>query len=283
MTKKPKSADKNNLKTSGPKKPKAAKAAKPVKEVKAPKEPKAAKPPVRDIVSNPQDRELFHQHLPKIQAQKERMATMQADLRNMYKSAKAHGFDKTDFDIAVALSTPEKEAKVRAEIARKMQVAQWVDSDIGEKLDFFLDPVRIPAGDRAYKEGQTAAMHHGAAKPSYDPSTEQHREYMRGYHEVQAKQLRGGIGKAEPHVLDPDQQEEKVAVPPKQAEKSTSAGEPITSGMMMTRADFKLQKDLAEKAQARQAQEAADKQAAEKAAGAGDGGSMFHKKAASPS
>jgi hypothetical protein len=264
MAKKPKSADKNNLKTAGPKKtPKPVKAAKAPKAEKAPKPPKEPKAP-RSLLANEEDKALFLHHLPKIKAQKDKLATAMADLRNLYKTAKADGFEKADFDVAAALETAEKEAKTKAKIARQLQIAQFLDADLGQQLDMFLEPSRIPAVDRAYKEGQNAAMQHLAAKPGYDPSTEQHREYMRGYHEVQTKQLKAGIGKtaaAEP---------EPKPAPPKQAEKPTSAeaGAPITSGLRMSRADFALQQELA-------------KEEAERSGAGPD--SAFQRKAAAPS
>ena len=256
MAKKSKSADKNNRKTAGVPKPKGQKA------VAAPKEP--ARKVVRTL-TNEEDKALFKHHNPKIQAQKDKVATAVSDLRALYKTAKADGFEKPDFDTATQLATPEKEAKTKAKIARQLQVAQWCEVDLGEQLDMFLEPVRIPAADRAYIGGQNAAMAHQPAKPEYDPSTEQHREYMRGYHEVQTKQLKAGIGKTEP-AKHPD------GAP---SGNSLAAGEPIVSGLRMSRAEFARQQELA-------AQELATKLEAEKGAGAAPD-SAFQRRAAGPS
>jgi len=274
MAKKPKSADKNNLKTAGPKKTKAPKPVKAAKVkvekvVKPPKEPEAIRVPL----TNEEDKALFLHHLPKIKAQRDKIATAVSDLRLLYKTAKADGFEKADFDMALAIETAEKEAKTKAKIARQLQIAQFVDADLGQQLDMFLEPSRVPAVDRAYNEGQSAAMQHRAAKPGYDMATEQHREYMRGYHEVQTKQLKAGIGKT-------------AAEPPKPAEKATSsalpsgapvsaglsAGEPVTSGLRMSRADWARQQELAEQEAAKEAERS----------GAGPD-SAFQRKAASPS
>ena len=268
MAKKPKSADKNNQRTAGPKaaKPKATKAR---KTATPPKEPRVSKAPPRDPLTNAEDKALFLHHLPKIKAQKDKLTTAMADLRNLYKTAKADGFEKADFDIAAALETAEKEAKTKAKIARQLQVAQWLDSDLGQQLDMFLEPSRMPAADRAYIEGQNAAMQHLAAKPSYDPATEQHREYMRGYHEVQTKQLKAGIGKTAAAEPEP----KKPAAPNVSGGHPVSAGqatgEPVTSGLRMSRADFARQQELA-------AQQEAER------SGAGPD-SAFQRKAASPS
>ncbi|MTV64670.1 hypothetical protein, partial [Streptococcus pneumoniae] len=40
-------------------------------------------------------------------------------------------------------------------------------------------------------------MKNEAAVPKYDPSTEQYRAFMDGYHEEQARQVKAGIGKLE--------------------------------------------------------------------------------------
>lgn len=250
---KSKQTDKNNLKSAGLKGKKAAKPA------PKPKAEKVAKPKAEKVerapLTNAEDKALFLHHLPKIKLQKDKLATATADLRNLYKTAKADGFEKADFDLAAAIETAEKEAKTKAKIARQLQIAQFLDSDLGEQLDMFLEPARVPAADRAYKEGQSAAMQHLAAKPSYDPATEQHREYMRGYGEVQGKQLKAGIGKS------------ALAKPEKAASPNASGGAPIASGMAMSRADYKLQQDLARQEEER---------------GAGSD-SAFRKKAASPS
>jgi len=256
---KAKSADKNRRKTAGVPKPKGQKA------VAAPKEP--ARKVVRTL-TNEEDKALFKHHNPKIQAQKDKVATAVSDLRALYKTAKADGFEKPDFDTATQLETPEKEAKTKAKIARQLQVGQWLDKDIGHQLDMFLEPVRIPAADRAYSEGRKAAMEHDPAKPGYDPSTEQHREYMRGYHEVQTKQLKAGIGKK----AEPEPAKQPGGVP---SGAGLAAGEPIVSGLRMSRAEFARQQELA-------AEELAAKLEAEKGAGA-TSDSLFRRKAAGPS
>lgn len=270
MAKKPKSADKNNRKTAGVAKPKAPKAERPPKAAKEAKPPKESPRKVVRTLTNEEDKALFKHHNPKIQAQKAAVATAVSELRKLYKTAKADGFEKADFDTATQLETPEKEAKTKARIARQLQVAQFLDADLGQQLDMFLEPSRVPAVDRAYNEGQNAAMQHLAAKPGYDMATEQHREYMRGYHEVQTKQLKAGIGKTAAAEPEPPKQAEKATSAPHAAgiAPGSAAGAPITSGLRMSRADFAKQQELA-------AQEA-------ERSGAGPD-SAFQRKAASPS
>lgn len=105
------------------------------------------------------------------------------------------GFSKQQIKISVLLQTPEGEAEFKAEMANRMLAAAYSDADIGDQLSLFLDVSRTPAVDRAYKEGQTSAMKNEAAVPKYDPSTEQYRAFLEGYHDEQGRQVKAGIGK----------------------------------------------------------------------------------------
>ncbi len=166
---------------------------------------------------NPElDREeqaLFLQHVPKIKRLREAMNTANSSLRLAYKAAKAEaGFTKADFDTAFALETAEKEAKERAAIARKLKVAKWMGSALGNQLDMFSEPDRTPASDIAAEEGERDALQSLPARPKYDPSTEQYRKYMASYHDVSEKRIKSGIGKLHPEVeADVKDQEAKKA------------------------------------------------------------------------
>lgn len=209
---------------------------------KEPTAPKAAKKPAPKIFNNddPEAKALFLQHLPKVKTERDKVATATADLRNAYKAAKAHGFDKIDFDHALELESAEKEAKARAKIARQLVIARYMGSDLGAQLDMFLEPDRTPAADRAYNEGQTASMKNEPAKPSYAPETEQYREYMAGFHDDQQKIATNGIKKLHPDVAK-DVKETKAAkakVDKQKAEDAKQFQEPISSGTPLTRAEF---------------------------------------------
>ncbi len=213
---------------------KAAKAA-PAKK-KAGTEPKA-KPSkaVRKIFNNddPEAKSLFLQHNKEIEIQRAKLARAGSDLRNLYKSAKAQGgFEKADFDYAVEVKTAEAEAKTRAKIVRRLQIARYMGSDLGAQLDMFNEPDRTPAIDRAYNEGETASMKNEKASPSYAPDTEQYRNYMAGFHDHQAK-LAKGIKKPEPAERAAEQAEKAAA-----QQKAEDAKEFVTSGQPMTRSDF---------------------------------------------
>lgn len=175
-----------------------AKSRKPAQTTKAPKAA-AAKPTAS--ASPDTDKEakaLFLQNLNKIARLVKLKDAAVADLRNAFKTAKADGFLKRDFDDAFEIQKADGEKKKKAAIARSLQVARWLGCDLGAQLDLFAEPSRVPASDRAFEEGERDAMENKAAKPDYHPSTEQHRRYMEGYHGVSERRVTEGIKKLDP-------------------------------------------------------------------------------------
>ena len=228
----------------------------------APAEDKKPKSKSADLPSA-DEQKLFLSHLPIIAAQKAKLETANSDLRNLYKKAKADGFEKADFDLAMAIETAEKEAKQKAKIARELTIAKFCGKALGNQLDLFLEPDRTPASENAYEEGKIAAMKNEAARPGYDPSTEQHREYMRGYHDVQGAQIKDGIKplddtpKGSQPAAAPAQaapaaapKPAPVQQPPATAPAAKVAQEPPTSGMRMTRADYLREQEMARQREA---------------------------------
>lgn len=237
-------------KTATTKKPKADKASKTPKAAATPKAVKAA--PKIFNNDDPEAKALFLQHLPKVKELKEKLNTANANLRNAYKSAKAQGgFEKSDFDYAVEVETAEKEAKARAQIARRLTIARYMGSDLGAQLDLFLEPDRTPAADRAYNEGQTASMKGESARPDYAPETEQYRQWMQGYNDDQETRIKKGIKPLEAaeevveDVKATKAVKEKVAKQKAEDEKAFEEKEPVTSGTPMSRAEFLAQQQAA--------------------------------------
>jgi hypothetical protein len=212
---------------------------------KAPKAKPAAtaKPEKAKVIFNSEidqeEKALFrNHHLPNVRKMRKAVSDATNDLRRAYKAAKAEGgFTKADFDTAFAVETAENEARERAKIARQLRIAKIMGSSLGAQLDMFLEPDRTPAVDIAYQEGWDASLTNkkGGASPKYDPSTEQFRRYMAGFHEHQAT-LAKGIGKLEP---DP---EKKVAAQKAEDEKAFDGDTP-SSGVPMTRAQFKASQE----------------------------------------
>lgn len=213
-----------------------------------------------------EEKALFlNHHLPAVRAARASLNTANANLRNAYKKAKAEGnFTKADFDTAFAVETAESEARERGKIARQLRIAKIMGSSLGAQLDMFLEPDRTPAADIAFQEGVHDATQNKAAKPKYDPSTEQHRKYLEGYHSVSAQRVKEGIGKLDPEAakladheaaakVATDTQKAKDAqafdgkAPASDADAEIPGGTPPTpppqpqSGTPMTRAQFKEQ------------------------------------------
>lgn len=216
-----------------------------------------------------EEKALFLHHMPLIKAARDRVGKATADLRNLYKKAKAEGnFTKADFDTAFSLETAELEARERAKIARQLKIAKIVGSAMGNQLDLFLEPDRTPAAENAFGEGERDAMQNLPAKLKYDPSTEQARKYLEGYHSVSAKRVKEGIGKLDPEAgtmadqdakdkAKNDQQKVQDAKAFEQTDKPNGEGdkppaetvnaEPPpaapASGTPMTRAQFKQEQE----------------------------------------
>lgn len=217
---------------------------------KAPKAEKAAKAPKPAPIErdDAQEEALFHHHAPKVKAQKDKVAKAVADLRNLYKAAKADGLEKVDFDIAFSLETPEQEAKQRAKLARVVQVAGWVGSDIGQLsfADQLGEPDRTPAADRAYQEGRRAGLQGDRAAPGYGPSTEQHRRYMAGFHDAVEARVKQNI---KPPVQAEEEKPAKLDKPARAA----AAPPPLPANVQplaMTRSQFEHQRAQAAAAKA---------------------------------
>jgi hypothetical protein len=152
------------------------------------------KPKVHNLV-DPDLRNLFLVHRDKYAVLKKKMDDASNNMRTYVKTIKGDGFSVMQIKDAIWMSTPEGEAEFKAEMANRMLAAAYIGADIGEQLSLFLDHSRTPLVDRAYKEGQAAAMRNEAAVPKYDPSTEGYRAFMEGFHDEQERQVKGGIGK----------------------------------------------------------------------------------------
>lgn len=100
-------------------------------------------------------------------------------------SLKGDGFKVLHMQIADQLITPKGEKKVHADVKDRLWVARMIGHALGKQMDLFEAPDRTPAVDRAYDDGRTASIDNQPRKPPHDPSTEQYREWMRGYNDHQ--------------------------------------------------------------------------------------------------
>lgn len=186
---------------------------------------------------NEEDRALFLQTLPKIAELKAKLNTANSNLRLAYKTAKKDGFSKDDFEVAFQIQSPEGEKSRKAAIARNLTIAKWLGCDLGAQLDLFVEDERVPATDRAYEEGKAASMKGETAKPGYDPSTPQHAQYMKGFHDDQEKRIKAGIKKA----VEPAETPGLITEAQKEAAKGKET-QPPKSGIPMTRAEYNARK-----------------------------------------
>lgn len=167
--------------------------------MKKPKLPKKEKgePKSAGAKSNsvdPEKRALFLSDKEAYSKASEKLKKAQSAVRTLGKTIKADGFSMRQIKLAIQLETPEGEADFKSSVANDLLAAQYVGAAIGSQLSMFMEPDRTPATDVAYDQGQKASMENKAAKPPYDPSTEQHASYMKGFHDHQAT-IAEGIGK----------------------------------------------------------------------------------------
>lgn len=248
-----------------------AKAPKPPKKQK-PDKAEAAKAAVGHNSADPAMRVLFlEDHYPKWSKAKKVLDDAQRGMQRVYKGALADGFTKVHFDMAHQMSTPAGEQKFRETLAQQAAAAMYVGSDVGAllgQLDLF-GPSRTDATERAYDEGQKAAMEKGPAHPDYAPGTAQYESFLKGYHDQQAKLTDGFVSTdkgaktraeknraakaagrdkgdeekpAEPNQPK-DQPAEQPSEPPPEA-----AGQPV-SGQRLTRAEFNRLQEQANQSQ----------------------------------
>lgn len=112
---------------------------------------------------------------------------------------KADGFKVLHMNIADSLINPKGEKRVHAEVRDRLWVARMIGHALGRQFDLFESPDRTPAVDRAYDEGRTASIENQPRQcTQYHETTEQFREFMRGYNDHQEELIaRVGTGGAE--------------------------------------------------------------------------------------
>lgn len=154
--------------------------------------------------------------------------------RAALKAAKKDGFEQFMFETAALVSTPEGELEFKTRIGRQLQAAQFMGSTVGNQLDLFNEPDRTPAVDRAYDEGKQASMENKQASPGYDPSTAQYARYLEGFHDNEAKKLKGMKKTGDKSAVAPDV--------PKAPPAPTPIGSGQTSGVPMTRSQLAAMK-----------------------------------------
>lgn len=139
-------------------------------------------------------RALFLQDVAKYERALEVKKAADADLRNVGKVIKSDGFTLEQVKVAVAVKTPEGDAKERAKIRQALQAAVWAGVPLGTQLGMFDEPDRTPAVDRAYDEGKIAGMEGRTRRPPYAPELAQYERWMEGFYAGQESLIKEGGG-----------------------------------------------------------------------------------------
>ncbi len=151
-----------------------------------PKKEKTLKPVAApsNILTEDQMAALFFQHKDKIVALREKLASVNSDLRNAFKVAKAEGFTKKEIDFAISLEDDEDD-KIQKARQRENQIARWLGVPLGTQAELALEsePDRRPIEERAAVEGKRDGMKGGSLNPPYAPGTPGYDEYCEAWHE----------------------------------------------------------------------------------------------------
>ena len=189
--------------------------------MKSPRKPKADKPVKVAKTTKAHNlidlslKEAFLSHATAFERATAKVKAATKSLNEVKKAAKTDGFTVPQIKFALQCATPEGEAIAKSLIASNLLAAAYMDADIGTQFTLFIEPDRTPLTDRAFKEGQTAAMKNETANPKYDPSTEAYRLWMDGYHAEQERQVKAGIGKLEAKAPKADKKAPKSDEPAK--------------------------------------------------------------------
>lgn len=116
------------------------------------------------------------------------------EFRDACKKAVADLGDNAVDDIKdmILLETEEGEAKIKAQIDRRMRIARWMALPLGVQSDFLWQPDRTPLVDRAKAEGFMAGLSGNVnCMPPYDGEPGQ--AWISAWHDGQAKRVRENI------------------------------------------------------------------------------------------
>ena len=95
----------------------------------------------------------------------------------------AKGLD--DIKDLIALSTPEGEEAMKAEMERQARVMRWMNIPIGSQGALFGEEDRAPITDRAFAEGRRQGLAGESQNNPHHQTTEAHRAHNDGWHDGQ--------------------------------------------------------------------------------------------------
>ena len=167
--------------------------------------------------------------------------------REWLKEAKSDGFTLKDLKDGIALKADDGEEKARAEFERTMQIARWLELDVGHQASLFAaTPDRTPILELKHRAGKRASLNGEPRRPPDAPGPDgMHDAWLSGYAAGQDILLSKFKAPA-PEATDgqPTANEApdgrpigSVPVDPP-AEVAEVGAEPITSGTAMSRSEW---------------------------------------------
>ena len=140
-------------------------------------------------LSDNEQRALFARDRDAYIVAKTKLDTATADLRNVRKRILADGFTVIMVQDAIAIASPEGEAKVRDELRRRLTVARW----FGMELGLAANAEAAAAGPSAFEAGKLAGFEGRMRQPPYPIDAAGYEQWMNGYYEGNAALLKGGL------------------------------------------------------------------------------------------
>lgn len=125
-------------------------------------------------------RALHFHHFNAIEAQKAKVKEAQEALKKLRKTAKADGCVMADLDYMARCANLEDPAIVPEEIRRRAEIAAWFALPVNYQTDMFVD--RMPLDERAFEEGNAAALLGKSCEPPYDATSPAGQRWIEGWH-----------------------------------------------------------------------------------------------------
>jgi len=98
-----------------------------------------------------------------------------------------------DIKELIAGKTPEGEARLKAQVERRIRVLRWMEVPIGTHGELFPAIDSAPITERAFNTGRRHALAGDPRNNQHHHTTEAHRSYEAGYVEGQAEKITAGI------------------------------------------------------------------------------------------
>lgn len=159
----------------------------------------SAPKPTIETISDDQVYSLTEQHKGKYERLLKAKKDADKELTDFGKIIKSDLGPKGLQDIKdlIALSTPEGEAVMKAEMERQARVMRWMNIPIGSQGALFGEEDRTPLTERAFNEGKRQGLAGESCDNPHHHTTEAHRSYNDGWAAGQEAKATAGFQKLE--------------------------------------------------------------------------------------